>query len=401
MQKQLYDTMKEGKGGIDIDQLRAPYERAMEQMESSYEERARAREESARESAKMAELRAQEAKLEAEAAKRERDKILEETKLRIQEAAQGSNQMLSALLPSFNENASRQVDAITATFTARETNIEQRHAQELESLRRYHESQLQQSRTMQQAEVSRMEATFQSQLGLLQQQLQHYQQQAQVYQQENLKLRDELMQMRVAQIEQLKTSQDPITKLSELQQMAEVAKDVLPGLSGGGGGGDDLGDDVPAYLKMINNAVNQFGPALSAVMQARSNQPQMPMGPPMLPQMPPQMPGPPPPGAMVPAEPAPPRPEPPKGKTLKKSEVKELISVVGNVYKSGSTTPEQAAQAALKALPHDMLRILTKKEPKGVLEDFEKAGLIGGTPLEENAGQEYAIQVLENLRKSL
>jgi hypothetical protein len=402
-QKELVSALKGGgQAGPDIEQLKAPYERAMATMQESYEQKAQAREDAAAQATRAAELRAQEAKLEAEAAKRERDKTAEETRQRIQEATQGSNTMLAALLPSFNENASKQVDSITATFAARETNIEQRHAQELESLRRYHDSQVQQLQTLQAAEVSRMEATFQSQLGLLQQQLQHFQQQAQIYQAESLKLQNEMMQMRMGQIEQLKTSQDPITKLTEMQQITEVMKDVMPGLGGGGGDGSDLGEDAPAWAKMINNAVNQLGGPIAAVLQAKADPQQQMMHPGMMPQqqmMPPQ-------GAMVqqPPQQRPMPPQEPPGPPptrLKREDVVEMVGIMGNIYKSGSTTPEQAAQAALQSLPHDVMRVLSRKEPTKVLAEFEAAGVLAGSPLLENAGQEFAIQVLTHMRKSL
>lgn len=400
--KQAYEAQNKGP---DLSQLREPYEQAMAAARESYEHRVATEREAARQAQAFTEQRVNEAKLEAEAAKRERDRMEEETRQKVREATEGSTSILATLLPEFSRNASSQVNSVTQTLTAREASIEQRHTQELESLRRYHDSQVSQLQTLQAAEVTRMETTFQAQLGLLQQQLQHFQQQAQIHQAENLKLRDELMQLRVTQIEALKTQQDPITKMSELQQIVEVAKDVLPGV--GGGSGDDLGEDAPAYMKMINNAINQLGAPIAAVLQAKAGGPpvdangQMQLLSPAMAAGVPQH-------AMMPAQamvqqPPPPQPPPePKAPVtrLKKEDVTQAVFYIGNAFQA-QTDAEKMAHSAMQVLPHDVMRLLSRKDPEKVLDEFEKAGLLKDSPLTTNDGRQYAIDVLKHLRENL
>ncbi|MBU2515896.1 hypothetical protein KJ966_31640 [bacterium] len=377
MQERAWKERNAAGGGFDPKAISHPYESAMRTMQESMEGRAVAREGAAREAVQAAQTRESEARMLAEQARQELERVQRETQLRVEKVtAEGSN-MLATLLPTFNEGAARQVQHMAQTFEAREARIETGHIKEVDQLARLHEAQLMQLHTTHQAELARIEASFAAQIGILQQQLEFYRLQTATMQVENTKLRDDLMQQRLAQLEALKVERDPMTKISELQQFRDMAKDFI-------GGGEEA--EETGWMKIINNGLSTLGPLVEQVVGARAQQQQAAPQQALVTQQ--QM------APQVPRQP--PSPREPEGVKLKKEDVAEAMQALTNIYIS-KTPPEMAAAAAAQHLDHKLLRALARKDADQLMDKLQSESLVEG-PLLSQEGRDYMKIVLETLR---
>lgn len=402
-----------GGAGADLDALRGPYESTQKVMRDNYDSTLRSQIAAHERITEEAERKADDARKERDEALRELRRQQEQTELKIREATTRNNDLVATLIPTLSENSARQVEHALKTFEAREARIETQHAKEIESLHRYHEAQIRQERTAMEAQIARVETSYQSQLGLLQQQLQHFQLTNQTLSADNTRLRDEMMQLRIGQLESLKQDNDPIAALTKLAELRDNAEGL--GIFGGGKGegGDDL-EGMPTWLKAVVPLGSKLADAVTAVAQAKN-------GPGMAPgMMPPglspeqqhafmlqqqaaaqqqQM--------MVPAggpagpPVAPPAPRAPAVK-LKRADVKELMTTVQNIYTSG-TPAETAAKAAIAHpdVDRSVLIALARKDPERVINELEAAQLLGDGTLSGPEGKKYIADMLGALREAL
>lgn len=400
-----------GSGGTSPDLLRqmeSIYAATGDQVSRAVSERALAREEAAKRQVEMAEQRYNEAAKAAEAARAEVDKMQRETAEKIQRATAESQGMLGTLLPVFSENASRQVDSMTQTFLQREARIEAQHAKEVDALYRQHEAEVRQREMQHGAEMTRLETVYTGQLQMLQTQVQQLQMQLEVERRDNTALRNDMAQLRNEQVANLLKQSDPIEKLQQLGSLRDVVGEMLPGL-GGGDGGDGLSEDAPDWMKMINSVAGYVGPAIGQVLEARQQQgagaQQQQLAAMQYQQMlaaQQQAAGYPGGQAMVPAQRPPARAGTPNAQAagqvaFDRADLAAAVDMLNSIMDSG-TPAADAASAATKHLPHDMLRELARRTPEKVLDQLEQAGVLHGSLLTAE-GRTYGVAFLKALRE--
>lgn len=383
--------------------IRAPYENSMKMVTEASDRAAQERIQAAESLARDREEKAREAKHEVQRMQQDMREFEEAQRRKVQEAMSQSSNLIGALLPTFSENAAKQVENALRTFEAREARIEEGHAKETQQLNQLHQMQMNQMLQSHQAEMSRAEATWASQKGLLEQQLAHYQMEVQHLRQENTTLRDEMMKLRIAQMEGMQKERDPMTKLGELAQLREAVGDL--GFGGGGGGdGLDLGEDSPAWMRFMNNVVQNVAPAV----QAAFNRGQPPQ-----PQPNPQQ------RALVPAgeqltqeqaavlqrmqaaQAAQQRAAQERKTKVKRSDMEALLLTVKDAFLA-KTPAETVVTIAVRhpEVDVDTLRILAQQDPGRVVQEIEAAGIMP-EPLKTVEGRKYVVDLLSALSANL
>jgi hypothetical protein len=402
--ERLWRDRVKSDGNVSPADIRAPYEQSMKAITEAAERGANERIRAAEQLAADKEAKANEAREEVRRVKLEMRDFEEQQRLKVQEAVTRSSDLLGALLPTFSENAARQVDQITRTFEAREARIEEGHSREMQQQMQMHQAQLQQIAQTHQAEMARAEATWTAQRGLLEQQLQHAHMELMALREESKRLRDEQLALRVSQFESLQKERDPMTKLGELAQLREAVGDLGFGGGGGGEGEGDLGD-APAWMKLFNNVVNSAAPVVQAAFGQREQAgPGGPLaGPPAGPR------------ALVPqgqqqltpeqaqaiaqtraAQAAQAQAQARKTRVAKK-DVRALMATVGQAFLA-KTPAERVVEIAAKHpdVDTELLRVLTRKEPDRVLAELDNAELIPDQ-LRSTEGRAYLTAMLKVL----
>lgn len=373
-------------------------ERSFQAFKQLTDERAKAREDAAMQARQDAEVRYEQAKAETERLRVEMEQSRREMERKNSDTRNEMNNVLTSMLPTFNDNASRQVQHMMATFQAREERIETQHAKEIESLQRNHGAALQQAEMLRQAELQRIEAMFTNQLGIVQAELTSVKSQLEGERAENRKLREEIMKNHTEQLTRFQQEQDPIANISKYAQVVEVAKEFIPSL-GGGGDGPGLSDDAPDYMKLISQVASSFGPAISQVLQARQEGQ-------MQPQLTPEQ-------AMAiqqqrmmmqaqqqaqqhQAPQGPPQLEPPQKVTVSKGEMEKAMTLLATVKTSG-TSASDAAAAAMQHINQGVLKAVAARSSGAVVSEIERHGLLPAV-LSDEEGRAYLVEVLKTLR---
>jgi hypothetical protein len=409
LRKRANERPTDGYNAALMQQLEGTYRATGAQVAEAVAARAQAQEAAAARQVQLAEQREAEARGAADQARLEVERLQRETTEKIARATAESHNMLGVLLPTFSENASRQVDSMTQTFLQREARIETQHAKEVDALYRQHESELRQGAMQHQAEITRLETVYTGQLQMLQTQLQMLHTQLADERRSNDQLRNEQAQLRTEQVTNLLKQADPIEKLQQLGSLRELVGEILPG---GGGEGDGLSDEAPDWMKMINSVAGSLGPAIGQIIEARNAGAQ-----PQQPQLTPQQ------LAMLQQQqllaqqqqqglvaygagaPAPARPA--RAGTQQaiatpqvafdRHDLESAVDMLESIRNSG-TPPADAASAATKHLPHDMLRELARRTPAKVVEQLEAAGILKGQLLTDD-GKTYVVEFLQGLRQ--
>jgi hypothetical protein len=388
------------------------YQDAYDRTRAADQDRIRAREEMAERAVKEADVRYERAREEADRARREMEEARAEAQSRINEAATHSNSIIATLLPTFSDNAARQVQQAMTSFQAREERIEADHAKEIAAMQRSQEMALERAEQQRAAELARVEAMFHGQLGMVQSELATVRAQLEAERNQANGLREEIRKLHMEQISHYQKEQDPIAAISKYQAVAEFAKEVLP-QAGGGDGAGGLSDDAPDYMKLIAHATQTLGPAISQALQLKqqqadpaayaamqqqqqmemARQQQMALAAQTQQQQQQEMPPPQPTQAMVPAPP----PGPPQNVQVSAGELKKALEVLSTVKVSG-TQAADAASAAMTHGDHAVLRAISERPPDKVIEEIDRHGLLPG-PLSSDEGRSYLMEVLQHLKQ--
>jgi hypothetical protein len=341
-----------------------------------------------------------------------REQALQE---RAQDAGSSANSLMQTLFPSVNQSAQAQVAEMRALTDQQLQRQESTHKSDTEGLHRFYQTQIESQKTLFQVQDSQTRSTFDNQTTLLQGQLQILQAKNDLLEKDNNKLRDQIMTVH----QERAAKQDPIRQMENVQQLVEVAKS----LGGGGDSGGDLGDDVPDYMKLLNNALPAIG-NVTEIIKGRIGGAQQPMPQQEMAGLPPGMS----PEqyhaqmaamqqaqaqqaqaqqtAMVPVGPQQSAPVAPARKKsaaakvrIKRADLENAVGQLNAIMHSG-TGPDRAAEAAISNIPGDTLKALSIRPPERVIAELEQAGIIKDEMASDESKQ-YITAFLVHLKEKL
>jgi len=371
------------------------YERAYGQAREAQEDRARRREEMAESQVREFERRAQLAREEADHARQSAEAVREEARRQIQDASRAGDNILTALIPTFNESANQQVQQTIAAFQAREQRIEADHAKAMANEQRSQDMALERAEQQRSAEMARLEAMYQSMVGTAHAELAALRVQLEGERNQSNSLREEIRKLHMEQISAYQKDNDPIAALGKYQAVADFAREVLPQQSTGDEPGG-LSPDAPDYMKLLAHATQTLGPAINQAIQMKQEAGQQPPQQQLTPeqaaylqQMEQQKQQ----QAIIQAQQQPP---PAVRVQIDQGELQKALDLLASVKNSG-TEPSDAATAAMSHGDQRVLREISSRPPAKLIEELDRHGMLPNE-LTSEEGREYLMEVLKHLK---